>query len=92
MSISKEKQEEIISKIKEALEKKGKKIKCPVCSHENLILIEGYTKNALQDEIEGGLRIGGPSIPSAVVVCENCGNTLQFNLGVLGFLKKKNGE
>jgi ribosomal protein S27AE len=76
------------NKIKEALFKKGIKA-CPMCSNKSFTLVEGYFNNTIQTNFTNVL-IGGTSIPSAVLVCSNCGFMSQHALGVLGLLPKEN--
>ncbi len=35
---------------------------------------------------DGGLVIGGPSYPQAMLICSNCGHTSYFNLVALGIV------
>ena len=52
-------------------------------------LADGYFNQPLQTE-PAGLTIGGSSVPSIIVVCDNCGYMSQHALGILGLLD--NGE
>lgn len=47
-------------------------------------LADRYVNVLLQDDLGGGLVIGGPTLPSAALICANCGYTALFNLLVLG--------
>ena len=58
---------------------------CPRCAARSFSVAEGYFTNALQQDL-GTVMIGGVSIPTAVVVCTNCGYLMQHALGVLGLL------
>lgn len=71
--------------IKKALEERGVKAPCPRCGNEKFFLTEGYFVQSLQDEAKG-IVIGGPGLPSVVVVCTHCGFISQHALGVLGLL------
>ncbi|HTY55767.1 MAG TPA: hypothetical protein VMB26_11225 [Candidatus Binataceae bacterium] len=75
-------------KIIEALEKKGAKNPCPRCGNPSFALLSGYFNQTLQTQL-GGLVIGGPSVPSAVVACTNCGFLAQHALGALGLLPQE---
>jgi ribosomal protein S27AE len=75
----------------EALEKAGAKLPCPRCANSNFTLLDGYFNQPVQATL-GGLVLGGPSVPSAVVVCTRCGYLAQHALGVLGMLPKETGE
>jgi hypothetical protein len=78
-------------RIVEALEKAGVKLPCPRCTNDNFRLLDGYFNQPLQVEL-GGLVLGGPSVPSVVVVCTRCGYLSQHALGVLGLLPKEKRE
>src|SRR3989338_8570606 len=86
MVLSKEKTEEIIKKIEEAIKRKTGQtgFKCPVCTNNQFSLAGGFTNDFLMDNIQGGLVIGGPVLPSLPIVCTNCGNTFFLNARVLG--------
>lgn len=72
-------------KIIEALEKRKAHLPCPRCGNPNFSLLGGYFNQPIQTEL-GGLVIGGPSVPSIVVVCNQCGFMAQHALGALGLL------
>ena len=73
-------------KIVDALEQRGAKLPCPRCGNGNFALVGGYFNQNLQTELTGGLILGGPSVPSAVVACTRCGFLSQHALGALGLL------
>ncbi len=73
-------------KIIKKLQEKGVKIDCPMCEHNNFIIADGYFNNPMHSDFQGGLVLGGPSIPTIAIVCGNCGFTSQHALGVLGLL------
>ncbi len=75
-------------KIIRALESRGAKQPCPRCGNNNFTLVDGYFNQPIQTEL-AGLVIGGPSIPSIVVVCTRCGFMSQHALGVLGLLPQE---
>lgn len=66
-------------------------MRCPMCTHETFSLVGGYLGNPLQPQL-GGLTLGGPLIPTAAIVCENCGFLSQHALGSLGLLPPKGGD
>lgn len=82
--LSKEDKEKIIR----VLNKRGAKLPCPRCRNDNFTLLDGYFNQTLQTEIKG-MVIGGPSIPSVVVACNQCGYLSQHALGTLGLLPKE---
>ena len=59
---------------------------CHRCGHTNFSVIEGYSTITLQDSLDGGIVLGGPSVPVAMVACQNCGAVTQHALGALGLL------
>lgn len=74
------------TKIVKALEERKAILPCPRCGNKNFTLVDGYFNQSIQPEIGGGLVIGGPAVPSVVVVCVQCGFMAQHALGVLGLL------
>ena len=65
------------------IQQKGATTKCERCRNNIWELQEvGFVNLMLQQD--KGVQIGGPSLPSAVVVCKVCGNTVLHNLAVLG--------
>lgn len=74
-------------KIVEALGQKVPQLKCPMCTHNKFSLAEGYFNNFIQDL--KNISLGGPSIPTAAIICENCGFVSQHALGALKLLPKE---
>lgn len=66
-------------------------IKCPMCGNEHFIIADGYFNSIMQDNLNG-LVIGGPSMPSIAIVCNQCGFISSHALGILGLLPKQTGE
>ena len=75
-------------KITRALDERGANRPCPRCGNESFALVGGYFNQTIQIEAQG-IFLGGPSIPSVVVVCNQCGYLSQHALGALGLLPKK---
>jgi hypothetical protein len=75
-------------KIIQKLIEKGANLPCPRCSNKSFSVVDGYFNQPLQGEIKG-LVLGGPSIPSIVTVCNQCGFISQHALGALGPLPQK---
>lgn len=73
------------------LQDRGAQLPCPRCDNKEFTLVEGYFNQLLQTET-GGLVLGGPSIPSAVLACTNCGYLSQHALGALGLLSEEGEE
>ena len=89
--LSKEQKEKIVK----VLNERGAKLPCPRCGNNNFTLLDGYFNQTIQTELKG-ISIGGPSVPSVVVACNNCGYLNQHALGPLGLMPKqeevKNGK
>ena len=85
--MDKDQRDKIISR----LEEKGVKLPCPRCGNNSFSLIDGYFNQTIQNELKG-LVIGGPSIPSVITACNQCGFISQHALGALGLLPPQNVE
>ncbi len=70
--------EKIINKLDE------KKISCSLCATDKFVLLDSFLNISIQKEIPDSLIIGGPTLPSAILICKNCGNSYLINLKVLG--------
>ena len=81
--------EDIKLKIIEELKKRVPDFRCPVCNKGEMILVEGFINHPLQDELAGGIVLGGKSVPTVAIVCKNCGHTMEFSVGALGLLPKQ---
>ena len=68
-----------------ALKQKGATRPCPRCNANAFALLGGYFNHAIEPRL-GGMSIGGPSIPTVVVVCSNCGWVAEHAVGALGLL------
>lgn len=75
-------------KIIQKLIEKGTNLPCPRCNSKNFSLVDGYFNQSLQKELKGTV-LGGPSIPSIVTICNQCGFISQHALGALGLLPQK---
>jgi len=75
-------------RIIKALEERGAKLPCPRCGNNNFTLLDGYFNQTIQPEANG-IVIGGPSILSVVVACNQCGYLIQHALGILGLLPEE---
>lgn len=90
MEIPQEIKQKIQENLNKKLQEKGRSLLCPVCANNNFVLAEGFVNELLQENMGGGLVIGGPSIPEVVVVCNHCGYVMKFSAGLLGLLPEKN--
>ncbi len=84
MEISDDFQKRLIATLKE----KGASSNCEICNKNNWSIVnEGVALNI--SDFSGGLRLPQPNIPSAAMICNNCGNIRLFSLGVLNLLPEK---
>jgi len=68
------------------LQERGAQMPCPRCGHQHFSLTDGYFSHQVQQSF-GELTIGGgPTIPTVVVICTQCGFLSQHALGSLGLL------
>jgi predicted RNA-binding Zn-ribbon protein involved in translation (DUF1610 family) len=74
------------------LQEKGVNMPCPRCGNPTFSLVEGYFVQPIQNDLRGGLVIGGPAIPSVIVICNKCGFISQHALGPLGLLPESGGQ
>ena len=57
---------------------------CPHCD-ANAWLLAPHTVTPIRlRRLTGGMELGGPVYPHAMIICTNCGYTRHFNLVVLG--------
>ena len=77
-------------KVLEALNKKKINANCEVCGQNNWS-VGDQAVTLLVSNLEGGISLPPPNIPSAALVCNNCGNVRLFALGVLDILEQKEG-
>lgn len=64
---------------------------CPRCGNQHFALADGYFTQPIQKDITG-IVIGGPNIPSVVVICTRCGFISQHALGSLGLLPPQDNK
>ena len=87
--ISNEEKQKIISELSKRINSGD--IKCPMCGNKHFIIADGYFNTTMQDKLDDYV-IGGPSIPSIAIVCNNCGFISSHALGILGMLPKPKKE
>ena len=73
------------ARIVRVLEERGGTLPCPRCASTEFRVGDGYLNETIQEDLRG-VVIGGPSIPSALIICVNCGFISQQALGALGLL------
>lgn len=74
--------EEQKQKILKILSERGASLNCPRCNNANFTLVDGLASISLGDGKT--TVIGGPAMPSVVIVCTKCGAVYLHALGVLG--------
>jgi len=83
--------EDLSDKVIEALIKKGVAPKCELCSRNNWSVVNQAVTLTVSD-LTDGMILPTPNIPSAALVCKNCGNVRLFSLSVLGLLNQNQGD
>jgi predicted nucleic-acid-binding Zn-ribbon protein len=84
MKLDQQKKEEIVKKLQE----KGAVKSCSRCGHPKFSLLDGFISFPMSQEISNNLIVGGPSVPCAVVACDNCGHLEFHALGAIGLLNE----
>ena len=73
------------AKIAKALLDHGAGLPCPRCANNSWNIVDGYINHPISD-IVGQLILGGPVLPTIVVVCTKCGFLAEHAAGVLGLM------
>lgn len=60
------------AQVSKALNAKGLKGSCPMCSQNNWSGIDGYLNQSVSKDATS-LQIGGTTIPVVAIACGNCG-------------------
>jgi hypothetical protein len=74
---------EIVRKVQELTDNK-----CPMGHNANWLVVEGYSRTQLSHNSEE-ISLSGSGIPSAILVCVQCGFVAQFALGILELLTEE---
>jgi hypothetical protein len=82
--------QETKQKIAQRLQEKGAVKPCSRCGHPKFSLLDGFVSFPMSQEISNNVVIGGPSVPCAVVACDNCGHMEFHALGAIGLLNEQN--
>jgi len=86
MALSKDFKQKVLA----AINSKKIKSNCELCGQNNWSVAD-QAVTLLVSNLEGGISLPPPHIPTAALVCNNCGNVRLFALSVLGLLEKKEG-
>ncbi len=86
-SLSNERKVQIIN----ILEKRGATGPCPRCTESKFTLLDGYFSNQVRVDLEKAI-LGGPTVPTVVLICNNCGFISQHALGALGLMPSLSKE
>ncbi len=78
---SKEKKKELIQQIKEHL-KPGDMLACPMCKGKEFDVGDGFMVNIIHSGIST-TKIEGSLLPSAIVICKQCGFISHHALHIL---------
>ena len=65
----------------------NRQLTCPICQGTQFTTTEDFATIIISKDYEGITL--GPSIPSGMAICQNCGHIDFFALGALGLLKAK---
>jgi hypothetical protein len=76
-------------RIVQELQKRGANRPCPRCGNMTFTLLDGYFNQSLTGTVSATIVIGGPTIPSIVTACTQCGFLSQHALGALGLLREE---
>lgn len=79
--ISEEDQRRII----QALDRAGAVRRCPRCRNRDFALIPGYLSPLVHRQVKG-VKLAGPSIPLAGVICSRCGWLALHAVASLGLM------
>jgi hypothetical protein len=80
----------------EALSAKHVRLPCPRCGNPHFTLLEGYFNQPVSGAVSNASSAmafwHGPTVPSVVTACTNCGFLSQHALGALGLLPPQSQE
>ena len=86
--IPKEEKDKIITTLES---KWATKNPCPRCNHQNFTLIDWYFNQSIQSNLKW-MTLWWPSVPSVVIVCNNCWFMSQHALWPLNLLPNSNND
>lgn len=79
--------DELVTKILDAMEKKGVNKPCPRCGSEDFRLEDGFILHILQSKV-ANFKLYGPGIVCVGTTCENCGYFAEHSLNGLGLTEE----
>ncbi len=80
------------NEIAQKIQEKGAIKPCHRCGKNQFTVLDGFSIIPLQEDSNArGLVVGGPNVPVALIVCNNCGAITQHALGALGPLPQQDG-
>jgi len=75
----------------EKLQERGARIQCEICNQNTWAVVDQAISLQITD-LSPSFKIPAPQIPSAGMVCNNCGNVRLFALGALNLLPESERE
>jgi ribosomal protein L37E len=78
--------------VADKLNSKGATLPCHRCGRKEFTVLEGFSSISLQNDLSGGLVIGGPAVPVVHIVCNNCGALTPHALGALDMLPQEEAK
>lgn len=82
---------ELKTKITEILKRRDALTPCPRCGKTEFILADGLFTNILQTDLHSP-KLYGRSLPTAIIICKNCGYVMQHAIGILGLLDNNKAD
>lgn len=73
-----------------ALEERGAVLPCSRCGNQSFSVMEGYFAPSLQKNLNEGIILGGPTLPSVAVMCNRCGAITTHAAAILGLQSSTN--
>lgn len=75
------------AEIRRVLEDRIKDFKCPICGNDSFSVANGFTLNAVHDDLKRVNPHPGQGIPAITLICTNCGFLSQHSAVALGLVK-----
>lgn len=68
---------------------KGAKLPCSRCDQDKFTLLDGYFKPIIKSSLTDDVDYKMPSVPSVVLICNNCGYIIQHAMGMLELIPRE---